>query len=374
MAFIASTGPCWDHRYYYKQIQSLLVKKVSIDYWVNNDSCDSLPGLEIINMDETMRSKSRKFGGLNLFRKLRKKQYDGIQICNVELLPLGIALSLFSKSKIFYDCREDHVSAIRHHKPWIPIPIRYIISYFVELMDFFANALFDGIILSDDKIYHMRKMPDEKKYLFYNMALKKHFPNFSNIRDRKFDFAVLGSMSIRTGVLNVVEALVKIKKDYDLVYKLKLIGDPKFDNELKTKISPLLEELGQENYEITGRYNYGQLKSMLNNVKVGIIPLLNLEKFRNNMATKQFEYMANAMPIIASNLPPQRVFLTDKHALFYTPGNVEALVVSMRDLMTNEDKLLEISNFNRAQFEDKFNAETQMVGYSNFILSKLYHE
>ena len=57
--------------------------------------------------------------------------------------------------------------------------------------------------------------------------------------------------------------------------------------------------------KITGKVPYSQVPYELADCKIGIIPLLDIPKFRNNIATKQFEYMASSIPIIASDLNPQ---------------------------------------------------------------------
>jgi len=374
IGFLATTGPYWDHRYLFKQIQSLIDLGLSVDYYVEYEEKEQYKGVNFINLNKKQRSSARKTGGLNLLFKLRKKKYDSIQICNVELLPLGILLKLLTKTKVFYDCREDHISAIRFHKPWIPKPVRYFVSFFVQFMDFLSNRFFDGIILSDNRIFEMRKMDAKRKHLFYNMSLKSQFTEIKPVMERSYDIAVIGSMSIRTGTIDVISAVVSIKKKGGITYRVKIVGDPTKDKSLWAKMNPLLEELGKENYCITGRYKYNELLSHIKDVKIGVIPLLNLEKFRNNMATKQFEFMANGMPIIASDLPPQRIFLNEKTTLFYEPGNVRQLAEKIDFLLKDKAKFQIMSNNARKLFETKFNAEEQMKGYSDFILRRLRDE
>lgn len=374
IGFLATTGPYWDHRYLFKQIQSLVNLRLEVDYYVEYEDKEEHKGVNFINLTKKQRASARKTGGLNLFFELRKKKYDSIQICNVELLPLGLFLKLFSKTKVFYDCREDHISAIRHHKPWMPKFLRYIVSYFVQTMDFLSNKIYDGIILSDNRIFEMRKMDNKRKHLFYNMSLKSQFSEIQPVIERNYDLAVIGSMSIRTGTIDVISALVNIKKKKGITYRVKIVGDPTKDKILWEKMEPLLGQIGVENYCITGRYKYNELKSHLDDVKVGVIPLLNLEKFRNNMATKQFEFMAAGMSIVASDLPPQRIFLDESTTVFYEPGNVDQLAEKIDSLLKDKAKLQLMSNNARKLFETKLNAEEQMKGYSDFILRRLRNE
>src|SRR5690606_34775708 len=187
------------------------------------------------------------------------------------------------------------------------------LGFGVKVIEFLASKTFTGFIDSDPAIYKFHTfMPKQKKMIFYNMALKSQFNSPEINRDNKnFDFTVLGSMSVRTGVLDVLKAVAQLNQEGKNV-KLKLIGDPSIDQKLFAQIQEVIQESNiQDQVVITGRVPYFEIPFQLADCKVGIIPLLNIPKFQNNIATKQFEYMASAMPVIATDLPPQQIFIKD---------------------------------------------------------------
>ena len=50
---------------------------------------------------------------------------------------------------------------------------------------------------------------------------------------------------------------------------------------------------------------------MLCQARVGVVPLQAIPKFLKNIPTKMFEYWACGLPVVASNLPPIRLFLRE---------------------------------------------------------------
>jgi len=374
--FVHTRGNWWDHRYYYKQMPALIEGGFNVTYLVEKDSSINDSSLNIIQLSGKKIKLIRLTGGLNLLLIILRSKNRIVQICNLELLPLGIALSLFTRSKVFYDCREDHYNAMLFSKTWFPKWIRYILAQSVKFIEFLASATFTGFIVSDPAIYSMHRfMPSKKKMLFYNMALKSQFidQNFNERLDSStFDLTVLGSMSIRTGVLDVVEAIAELKR-MERKVTLKLIGDPRKDKVLWDKI---LQIINKENLDdcitITGKVPYSKVPETLKGCKIAIIPLLNLPKFQNNIATKQFEYMASSLAIISSKLVPQQYFIKEGfNGLFYEAGNVNDLKDKIVSLLDNPDEINRLGLNGRKKILEDWNAENQQKKYLEFYNLRL---
>jgi len=377
--FLHTTGNWWDHRYYFKQMPALVNAGFSVSYLVSTTETIDNPQIKTITVSHKTSKKARISGGFNLLRQALKSEYSLIQICNIELLPLGIFLALFTPKKVFYDCREDHYNAMLFGKVWFPKWIRLLLATGVKVLEFLASKSFTGFIVSDPAIFKMhRHMPDKKKVLFYNMAINQQFENERKKyieTEKLYDLVVLGSMSIRTGVLNVIEALVALKKQ-GFSLKLKLIGNPRIDQSLWEKMETLIiEENLLDQLHITGKVPYSEVPKELMNCKIAIIPLLDLPKFRNNIATKQFEYMAAGLPIISSKLQPQQYFIQENfNGLFYEPGNVEDLVEKIKFLIEKPEyaKKLGTNGLNKTQ--EDWNSENQQKKYVQFYLNRIQNK
>lgn len=379
--FVHTTGSWWDHRYYFKQMPALQKEYADITYLVKEDLTIEDCKFDLVTVSSKKIKWARLTGGLNLFFYLLRSRHDAIQLCNIELLPVGILLGLFSRKKIFYDCREDHYHAMLHSKVWFPKWMRYCLGFGVKTLEFFASKTFTGFIDSDPAIYKFHTaMPERKKMVFYNMALKEQFndPNIDR-SNKRFDFTVLGSMSVRTGVLNVVKAIAQLSNE-GVNVNLKLIGDPGIDQKLLAQINSVINEYSlQDKVIITGRVPYFQIPFELADCKVGIIPLLNLPKFQNNIATKQFEYMASKMPVIASNLPPQRIFIKDGfNGYHYEPDDIDKLKHIMRYFLNNPDEIERVGGNAYEKINNDWNSESQQDKFVEFyrlrMKNKAYKE
>lgn len=374
--FVHTTGFWWDHRYFFKQMPALQENYADITYLIQEDSSIKNIPFDLITISPKKAKWVRLTGGLNLFFKLFKSKQDAVQLCNIELLPVGILLALLTRKKIFYDCREDHYHAMLHSKVWFPKWMRVCLAFGVSTLEYMASKTFTGFIDSDPAIYKLHtSMPSAKKMIFYNMALKNQFNEVDRSVDKEFDFVVLGSMSVRTGVLDVVKAIGKLKKE-GISTNLKLIGDPYFDKLLWDQIHITIQEYQlEDNIIITGRVPYFEIPLQLSTCKVGIIPLLNIPKFQNNIATKQFEYMASEMPVIASDLPPQNIFIKEnENGFHYEPGNIDQLVNKMRYFVENPLEIKRMGRISKRYTEKEWNSENQQNKFVSFYKLRMENE
>lgn len=372
--FVHTTGSWWDHRYYFKQMPALQKEFAHITYLVKEDNTIKNCPFELVTISGEKVKWARITGGINLFLYLLRSKQDAIQLCNIELLPVGILLGLFSRKKIFYDCREDHYHAMLHSKVWFPKWVRYCLGAGVKTLEYLAAKTFTGFIDSDPAIYRFHTfMPKRKKMIFYNMALKAQFNSPEINRNIKnFDFTVLGSMSVRTGVLDVVKAVAKLNERGRSV-NLKLIGDPSIDQKLFEQIHAVIKKSNiQDKVLTTGRVSYFQIPFELSDCKIGVIPLLNIPKFQNNIATKQFEYMASEMPVIATNLPPQQIFIRDNfNGLHYEPGNIDELTSKMLYFLDNSKELDRMGRNSYNKINQDWNSESQQIKYVEFYKQRI---
>ncbi len=378
--FVHTTGSWWDHRYYFKQMPILQKEYADITYLIQEDETIKDIPYNLITISPNKAKWTRMTGGFNLFFKLFNSKQDAIQLCNIELLPVGILLGVLSRKKIFYDCREDHYHAMLHSKVWFPKWIRYCLGFGVKTLEYFASKTFTGFIDSDPAIYKFHTaMPSRKKMIFYNMALKKQFNKVDRSKAKKYDFTVLGSMSVRTGVLDVVNAVGEFKKK-GVIINLKLIGSIEIDQTLFKQIQESMDAYDtRDQIYVTGRIPYFEIPYALADCKVGIIPLLDLPKFQNNIATKQFEYMASEMPVIASNLPPQNIFIKDHfNGLHYTAGDIEGLMECMSHYIGNPETIKEMGDNAKRKTEEEWNSEKQqdkfLLFYKLRMEGKPYNE
>jgi glycosyltransferase involved in cell wall biosynthesis len=371
--YLHTTGDWWDQRIFYKQMPALEKAGFNITYLISTDDEKLNMDYDVINIPKSEAKKARYTGGISLLKIIELKKYDVFQICNIELLPLGVIIKAITKKKVFYDCREDHFNSMLYSKVWFPKSIRVILAYIVKGLEAISQIMYDGFIVSDPAIYKMNKyMPENKKILFHNLPLKSQFENIENKNAKKYDLVVLGSMSMRTGVLDVIKAISVLKKQ-GINIKIKLVGDPSKDKVLYENIKNIVrDECLECQVQITGKIPYSKIPEELTDCKIGLVPLLDMPKFRNNIAAKQFEYMAAGLPVIASMLPPQKIYIEEGHnGMFYKAGDVKELVEKIKYLHENPNEISRMGENGKKLIMNHLYSEKEQDEYAIYYVKSV---
>ncbi len=372
--FLHTTGEWWESRYHYKQIMALRAKGYKVTHVFRAQDVNGNIDTDIVQIQENQLKWVRATGGINLFIQILKFKHNVVQICSLELLPLGILLAIFTRKKIFYDCIEDHFNSMVHSKVYFPKILRKLLGLGVKLIEGLASITFTGFVTSDPFIFNRHKyMPADKKMLFYNMPPLRSFKNYLETdSSKKFDLAILGSMSIRTGVLDVLKA-ISILKSEGISVSIKFVGNPYADKLLEKEMKHIIIENNLEcQISITGKIPFDKVPQQLIDCRIGVIPLLNLPKFQNNIAMKQWEYMALGMPVISSLLPPQKLFIKDNfNGLFYDPGNIMALKDKIKYLLEHPEEIDRMGTNGKIKVFEEWNSENQEKKYIEFYELRL---
>lgn len=374
VCFLLTATPWHDRRQFDRQAPALADDGHELIYVAVNPDPAKEGKLRFVGLSSREGKRARLLGALNLFGKLKQLKPDAIQLCSIEQLPLGLALKLLTKIVVVYDCREDMYHSMRDHKMRFPRWFRQILAWGVKVIEWSAAKFLDGIVASDNAIYDSHKAaPDERKCLFYNTPLLSTFErNYEPLAHRKYDIVVMGSMSPRTGVLDIIEA-VGMLKSQGMTVSTMLLGEPGPD--VIERLNARMNELGiGDQVHITGMIPHLEVPKTLSMCKIGIVPLPDMPKFRSNIACKAFEYMACGMPVVCTDLPPQRVFVEEgKNGFFYEPGNVEQLAGLLKDLLSTPSKAQAVGEHGRKSVEESWNCERDQEKLRHFYRTLLAH-
>jgi glycosyltransferase involved in cell wall biosynthesis len=362
------TRTAWnDRRQYHRQGPALLADGHTVVYLAGIPESHGDYGYEAIRLSATERKLAGLTGGLNLLRKIARARLDVLQICSVELLPLGITAKLLRLTKVVYDCREDMPSQMRDHKPWFPKSVRIGLSLMTRLLEAVGDRLFDGLVTADPAVAALHAhIPGDRKVVFYNVAPMRHFPvDGPALAEREHDVAVLGSMSPRTGVLDLIRA-VAVLGARGMRLKVLIIGK-QAEGPFPDAMKALIDELSlTDEFEWRGPVDHLEVPKLLYNTRIGIVSLLDYTKFRRNIASKAFEFIAARMVTVATDLPPQRLFLKHNYnAVFYQPGDVAELADALSLVLGDLETAQKIADQARRDFVGKWNLERVQTHYTS---------
>lgn len=372
IVLLLTKTPWDDRRQFHRQGPALVDRGHEVFYVAAQPTRSVEHPFTWVELDERDLFLARRTGGLNLFGRIAKLRPDLVQLCSLELLPLGFALKARRVTRVVYDCREDIASALYERRKSLPKLARRLVFEGVRALERRAARLFDGIVTADPGVFELHaEMPAERKHVFYNTALLSQFPpTYPKLADREFDVVLLGSMSsLRSGADTVLDALGLLARDGQRLRAL-FIGEPTGD------VGPAIEEriarYGLENQVIvTGHLPHAEVAAQIARGRIGIVPLHDYPKFHRNIACKAFEYMACGMPTIASDLPPQHIFLHDGIARFYPCGDVDRLAARIADLGGQIEICQQMGDRARRDVEAKWNGEAAQRAYCDFYESLL---
>jgi glycosyltransferase involved in cell wall biosynthesis len=366
IGFLLTTTPWRDRRQYHRQGPALLAEGHTVVYLAGIPDTGLDYPYEAVPLSAAEWKASRLTGGLNLLWKVARARLDVLQICSVELLPLGIVAKLLRLTKVVYDCREDMPSQMRDHKPWFPKSVRIGLSLMTRLLEAVGDRLFDGLVTADPAVAELHAhMAEDRKVVFYNVAPLKVFPvDGPELASREYDVSILGSITERSGLFDVVRATALLR-ERGVRLKVLIIGKQS-EGPFPDVLKALIGELSLESqFTWRGPVDNLEVPTLLYNTRIGVVSLPNYTKFRRNIASKAFEFIAARMAIVATDLPPQRLFLKHNHnAVFYQPGDVAELTHALSFLLGDLETAQRIADQARRDFLNKWNLERIKVPYT----------
>ncbi len=364
------TGKPWnERRYFHRHGPGILAGGHEVIYTAGRPTSEVPYSYNYTVLSQGQRKLGRPTGTLNLLPKILRLHPDLLLLPSFDQIPLGLAIKSLSKIRVVYDCIEDMYHGMRDHKSRFPSFLRKHLANATKRLEKRAATKFDGIIASDPTIAAIHAgMPAERKTIVYNTPLLSQFPlNYDPLAKREYDLVVMGSMSPRTGVVDVVDAVGILKNEHTRFVRLLLLGNP-IDG-AREMIEERIERYNiHELVHITGFIPHEQIPAILSNVKIGLVPLPDMPKFRNNIACKAFEYMACGMPSICTDLPPQRLFIKpDQTGVFYEAGSIKQLTQKIIELLDNPSHMQNMGDQARTESERHWNCERDQDELRRFI-------
>lgn len=152
--------------------------------------------------------------------------------------------------------------------------------------------------------------------------------------NQKFLLVYHGTISKRYGIQIAVRALAHIQgvaDDIDLL----IIGDGEYTGTLFS----LINELSlMHRVHITGWLPFNEMRAMLSNGQIGLVPFIRDGYTDFMLPNKLFEYIALGIPVIAARTNSIQDYFNDASIMFFEPGNEEDLARCILELYKNSIK------------------------------------
>jgi len=343
-----------DTRIYHRQIASLVKHGFNIIY-----CCKEIPktelGVKIILLQQfgnkILRILLSPLGAF--FTALKLKEAQVFHLHDPELIITGLLLKLFGK-KVVFDLHEDVPSQILT-KNWIAPFLRRFVSRLYSRLESFSLKWFDLVITVTQPIVDRLKANGIQKIsMVRNFPIKNELVSseWKAMATRNYDAVDLGEASVPRGLKIMVEAVLESEKIQSLLIMGRLNPEDFLQN-YKTH-----KNFSRINY--VGTKNRKEVAQLLNDSKIGIVPLPGNPNNLVGYPTKLFEYMSCSLPVIASDLPLIKEINDVAHcALLYSSESSLELKKRLDELIDDADLLDELGKNGRLAIDSVYSWEAE---------------
>ena len=139
----------------------------------------------------------------------------------------------------------------------------------------------------------------------------------------------------------------------------------------KEMLLGLNQELGLSNVIFTDPVGRNEMGGIIKEIDVSLVPLRKLDLFLGAIPSKIFEILAMNKPILLGVDGEARdLFIEEGNAgWFFEPENLDDLEVKIKHIISNREEVLQKGINGRHYVSEKFNRDTIVQGFYNFLLA-----
>ncbi len=342
---ITTVHPAFDNRIFYRECVSLAQAGYEVHLLIANQT-EKTGVKEGVNLHNINLSKARiprfLFSKKTVLAAALKLEASIYHFHDPELLPVGKKLKQLGK-KVIYDSHEDVPRQILH-KSYIPRFIRPMISKIYERMENHTVRQLDAVVSPTPHIQNRFSKINKHSVEVCNYpqkVLKK-----TDWTKRKNELCYIGSLTKVRGILEMVEALKAVDS------RLNLAGHW-WEEDYKKQV---FQSAGWNKVNALGYIDKSEVEKVLSQSKIGLVTLHPIESYQVAYAVKMFEYMANGIPMIASNFPLWKKIVEQNNCgICVDPLNPSAIAKAINYLLQNEEEAKSMGQNGQKAFLEKYN-------------------
>ena len=359
-----------DPRIFYKLVLSLKKEYDDVTYMVKSEKKESFihHSVKIVPIP-IFKSIILRFLILHwiiLWKTIRGK-YEIVQFNNPELIFVAYILKKMFNKKIVFDVHENFRDSFID-KRWLPLFVRKTIrAIFPKIEDKVVKS-FDLIIIAETsygKIYGKKAVEILNFPIFpQNKIPPKIFGEINN-------FVYVGAITIDRCIFELLETFQFILKEKSHS-KLHIAGHFASDKLEKDVLSFIKKNNLNDNVIFYGRVSLIKVYEILEKADFGFSLLQPIGNYIESLSTKIFDYMTWGIPFAVSNFPIYDEFVVKAiTGIVVDQNNPKSIAQEVLDLISNKDKLIEMSKNGQRLVIEKWNwlsqAEKLIEHYNEII-------
>lgn len=359
---MTTVHPAKDARIFYRMSRALAERGYVVTLIAPESSADTDPLVRMSTWNARLRQSGRSKRFALALRAALAERADIYHFHDPELIPLGFVLKVLRPSAaVVYDVHEDYPAMMRV-KYWIPKPLRPLIAQAAHFANTAAGVCLDGIVVADPNVQQdFQRVALHKSIVYYNFPTLSLFtPAPAKPSVAQADLVYIGGMSDRSGIFVLLDALALLAKQ-SITPSVRLAGYTDGEAGLVAIQQGIRIRGLSAHVELCGRIPHTQVPAWIRSGRIGLVTLQPIAKFLKNIPTKMFEYWACGLPVIASDLPPIRPFLTNgKNGLLFAPTSAEDLARVIAWLMRHPSEGKVMGQHGQEQVSKDWNNDKQI--------------
>ena len=297
---------------------------------------------------------------LRVFRTLLPllPKFDLVHFHDLDLLPYMALVSLYRP--VVYDIHENYPEEMRV-KFYLPRPLRRPVAGVVRWGQFLLSLVVRNLVLVvNEQEEDLPRRWVRKVYVRNYASLSWADEVIDDYMDRADDVIFNGSQYVHNGtllILDIAEHLRSICPQARL-----LVFDRFSDQQLRTRFVSERARRGLEDRIILLQsVTATEMMSVLNRAIIGLSPNLRVPKAEKAIPTKLFEYMAAALPIVASDLPNNKAYVEPHESgLLARPEDPATFAHAIRRLVDDRSYARRLGQNGQCAMRAHYSWESQM--------------
>lgn len=357
--------PIWDVRVFQKECRSVVAAGYPVTLVAPHDRDQVIDGVRVCGVGVAGgRIKRMTMTVARVLRRAREVDADIYHFHDCELVPAGLMLQVLGRH-VVYDVHEDVPRDLltRHY---LPLPVRRAIAWAVERFENAAAKRFSAVVAATPTIGARFQPLNGRTCVINNYPTLQEFAPVQEgtWRTRVPAAAYVGAIARERGVVEMVNAVGQVQESLPVTLELAGEFSPPGDRDLVIGLP------GWKRVRERGHLNRREVADLLGRVQVGLMLLRPIPNTVRSQPVKLFEYMAAAIPVVASDFPLWREIVDAAGCgLLVDPFDATAAARAIEYLLTHPAEAEAMGRRGRQAVEARYNWESESAK-----LIRLYEE
>lgn len=339
---ITTIHPQFDTRIFQKECSSLAKMGYKVTLICNKGDSGVYDGVNVISLKVPYTGLLSRIKNIpkEIYKKAIEVDADIYHFHDPDFLYHGLKL-LKNGKKVVYDAHED-VPRQLLSKPYGNKLILRIISNIFEPFEDYVVRKLSGIVTADLKVTKRFEKINTNTILLNNYPILDQFEQPAPYSEKKNEVFYVGDIARIRGVIEMIKAM-------EFVDDTTLVLAGSFESKELEEEARNLPQWEKVRFE--GYISSKQRSALLEQSKVGLVVLHPVEKYKDALPTKLFEYMAAGVAVVCTDLKLWADIVTDANCgLLVNPLDPKEIADAINKLIDNPEKAQEygLNGYNTA--------------------------